>query len=160
MNWDAAGAVGEIVGAIAVIATLVYLARQIALNAEMARAAQNKSIMDSWEGFNNLILASSEIPELLSILRYNSHELSDPQSVQAHHFAYRILNTAVAAELSYANKQLSKDEFGIHKQSVVALLKKYPGLVPYVLEIYDQYPDLWNYEIYDSIRDLRQKPTQ
>ena len=29
MNWDAAGAIGEIVGAVAVIATLVYLARQV-----------------------------------------------------------------------------------------------------------------------------------
>jgi len=29
MNWEAAGAIGEIVGAIAVIATLAYLATQI-----------------------------------------------------------------------------------------------------------------------------------
>jgi len=29
VNWDAAGAVGEIVGAIAVLITLVYLAKQI-----------------------------------------------------------------------------------------------------------------------------------
>ena len=107
MNWDAAGAVGEIVGAVAVIATLVYLARQIALSAEMSRAAQNKSIMDSWEGFNNLVLSSPEISELLSLLKIDNHELSEPQLVQAHHFAYRILNTAVAAELSYTNKQLS-----------------------------------------------------
>ena len=29
MNWEAAGAIGEIVGAFAVLVTLVYLARQI-----------------------------------------------------------------------------------------------------------------------------------
>jgi hypothetical protein len=29
MNWDAIGAIGEIVGAAAVVATLFYLARQI-----------------------------------------------------------------------------------------------------------------------------------
>ena len=29
MNWDAIGAVGEIIGAIAVVVTLFYLARQI-----------------------------------------------------------------------------------------------------------------------------------
>ena len=29
MNWDAVGAVGELVGAVAVVATLVYLARQV-----------------------------------------------------------------------------------------------------------------------------------
>jgi len=29
MNWDAIGAVGEVVGAVAVVVTLLYVARQI-----------------------------------------------------------------------------------------------------------------------------------
>ena len=32
MNWDALGAIGEIAGAIAVIATLFFLARQLQVN--------------------------------------------------------------------------------------------------------------------------------
>ena len=32
MNWDALGAMGEIAGAIAVIATLFFLARQLQVN--------------------------------------------------------------------------------------------------------------------------------
>ncbi len=32
MNWDALGAMGEIAGAIAVIATLFFLARQLRMN--------------------------------------------------------------------------------------------------------------------------------
>ena len=155
MNWDAIGAVGEIVGAVAVIATLAYLARQIALSTEMARAAQNKSIMESWEDFNNMILSSPEIAELLSLLKNESNELSDAQLVQVHHFAYRILNTAVGAELSYANGQLSKEEFDVHKQSVATLLEKYPGFVNHVVEIYDQYPSTWHYEIYEPIRNRK-----
>ena len=39
MNWEAIGAVGEIVGAIAVIATLIYLAIQIKGSARAARSA-------------------------------------------------------------------------------------------------------------------------
>lgn len=38
MNWDAAGAIGEIVGAIAVLATLAYLAIQIRQSTEAQRA--------------------------------------------------------------------------------------------------------------------------
>ena len=37
MNWDAIGAVGEIVGAIAVVVTLAYLAIQIQQNTRMMR---------------------------------------------------------------------------------------------------------------------------
>lgn len=32
MNWEAAGAIGEIIGAIAVVATIAYLARQLSAN--------------------------------------------------------------------------------------------------------------------------------
>lgn len=39
MNWDAIGALGEIIGAIAVIATLIYLTIQIRESARASRAA-------------------------------------------------------------------------------------------------------------------------
>lgn len=45
MNWDAIGAIGEIVGAIAVVATLVYLARQIQQNTRVSRAEMTKDLM-------------------------------------------------------------------------------------------------------------------
>jgi hypothetical protein len=35
MNWDAIGAIGEIVGALAVLITLIYLAMQIKQNSDM-----------------------------------------------------------------------------------------------------------------------------
>ena len=48
MNWDAVGAVGEIVGAIAVVATLVYLARQLRQNTASVQA----SAYQTWVGAN------------------------------------------------------------------------------------------------------------
>jgi len=48
MNWDAIGAVGEIVGAVAVIITLLYLASQIrqATRATQAASVQTASALD------------------------------------------------------------------------------------------------------------------
>jgi hypothetical protein len=40
MNWEAAGAVGEIIGAIGVIASLLYVAMQV-------RASNNASLIES-----------------------------------------------------------------------------------------------------------------
>jgi hypothetical protein len=55
MNWDAIGAIGEIIGAIAVVSTLFYLAVQIRQSAKVAREQahyhmlQNQvSTMDRW----------------------------------------------------------------------------------------------------------------
>ena len=44
MNWDAAGAIGEIVGALMVVVTLVYLSRQI----KQHGVATTSNSMDSW----------------------------------------------------------------------------------------------------------------
>jgi hypothetical protein len=44
MNWEAIGAVGEAVGAIGVIATLVYLAAQIRQNSNVVRSATRQAV--------------------------------------------------------------------------------------------------------------------
>jgi len=46
MNWDAIGAIGEIVGAVAVFITLVYLSLQIRQNAIQARVSTATSQRD------------------------------------------------------------------------------------------------------------------
>jgi hypothetical protein len=46
MNWEAIGSIGEIVGAIAVVATLGYLATQIRSNTRALSAQTRHSISD------------------------------------------------------------------------------------------------------------------
>jgi len=38
MNWEAIGAVGEIIGATAVVLSLIFLAQRVRQNSSMARA--------------------------------------------------------------------------------------------------------------------------
>lgn len=62
LSWEAAGAIGEILGAAAVVATLFYLARQVAHANSVARSAARQAIsqmnVDSW--------AASIDPQVLS----------------------------------------------------------------------------------------------
>ncbi len=46
MNWTAIGAIGELVGGVAVIGTLVYLAMQIRQNTKMNASAIRQSFYD------------------------------------------------------------------------------------------------------------------
>jgi hypothetical protein len=52
LNWEAAGAVGEILGAASVVATLFYLARQVKQTTSVSQAAARQAIsqmnVDSW----------------------------------------------------------------------------------------------------------------
>ncbi len=77
MHWDAIAAVGEILGAMAVLATLVYLAVQVRHNAATAAAAIYESALS---GFNDLNLTVASDAELASIL---SRGMAEPDSLDA-----------------------------------------------------------------------------
>ena len=49
MNWEAISAIGQIVGAIAVVVSLIYLAREIRTNARSARVASLHDV-NRWLG--------------------------------------------------------------------------------------------------------------
>jgi len=51
MNWQAIEAVAEIIGAIAVLATLLYLARQIQQTGRYAKASTQQVLVDEWNRY-------------------------------------------------------------------------------------------------------------
>ena len=66
MNWEAFGAIGEILGALAVVATLMYLARQMRQDAK----ATTGEAMGSWlADYNNMVLEISRDPEFSKLIR-------------------------------------------------------------------------------------------
>ena len=64
MNWDAIGAVGEIVGASAVVLSLAYLAVQIRLQNRESRASTVTHLTEQW---NSATLAVAQNGELAKV---------------------------------------------------------------------------------------------
>ena len=60
MNWDAIGAIGEIVGAIAVVVSIVYLAIQISSNTRTMRANAGFEATHSWASTNEALAHSPD----------------------------------------------------------------------------------------------------
>ncbi len=109
MNWDAIGAVGETVGALGVIFSLVYLALQIRQNSKLLTqntqvARANASIHSSSQGanFTRAIAFNPTIARIWSTPAANLHQLeeSDRRSydfmlisqiidIDANHFLFR-----------------------------------------------------------------------
>ena len=95
MNWDAIGAVGELLGALAVLITLFYLARQIIQNTEEIRSANYHGVTDS---FNELNLAVAKNPDLARVFRLGNEDyekLSEDEQYQYGffmHATFRILD--------------------------------------------------------------------
>ena len=89
MNWEAIGAVGEIVGAIAVIVTLGYLAVQIRQNTRTVRASTHHGISRE---LNELNIAFGSDPAVSSLLLRGSEDYS--QLDHDERFQYTLLMRA------------------------------------------------------------------
>ncbi|MDA1371680.1 MAG: hypothetical protein O2971_13095 [Proteobacteria bacterium] len=61
MNWDAIGAVGEIVGALAVILSLLYLSSQVRQTNKLANNNSLQAVLQSEMNFASIIMENAEI---------------------------------------------------------------------------------------------------
>ena len=64
MNWEAIGAIGEIVGAAAVFLTLIYLALQIRQNTSSVRLAAVDAAITHVSNVRQGIFADAEVTEI------------------------------------------------------------------------------------------------
>ncbi len=68
MNWDAIGAVAEILGAIAVVVSLLYLALQVRQTTAVARATAFRSIFDGVTNHNNYMFGPTNVDLVIRCL--------------------------------------------------------------------------------------------
>lgn len=66
MNWDAIGAVGELIGAVAVLITLIYLALQIRQNTAATKVQIRQAIADSQAANINLRATDERLPMIIA----------------------------------------------------------------------------------------------
>ena len=65
MNWEAIGAIGELLGAIAVLVTLIYLATQIRQNTKSVTTATYDSVMSVYTQTNATVAGNRDIASIL-----------------------------------------------------------------------------------------------
>jgi hypothetical protein len=81
MNWDALGAIGELIGAVAVVVTLLYVARQIHQANAQTQARARYSFIEAYGHMNSSI---TENKDVASIFRrgLKEHELDEDEGIQ------------------------------------------------------------------------------
>ena len=66
MNWDAIGAIGEVIGAIAVVVTLLFVARDIRQNSRSLSIAALRDTTAQWNHWSNMIASSSDLADIVA----------------------------------------------------------------------------------------------
>ena len=118
MNWDAIGAIGETIGAIAVIATLIYLASQIRQLKQQNAQATLQHIADSMNQFMDM-LASETNASLVVQGKESYKNLSEVDKLRFFAIYARFINTIGTGTL-----QISKTFSSSERDETIENLKE------------------------------------
>lgn len=106
MNWDAMGAIAELVGATAVVLTLVYLARETAKNSKAIDATSSRSVVLHTSSFNAEIARD---PELTRIF-LKSYQLEEHEYTEEEWFKFVLAATSLIQQWQV---QIMQGELGL-----------------------------------------------
>jgi len=130
MNWDAIGAVGELLGASAVLVTLIYLAVQIRQNTSAVATATYESTMT---GFNDINIVVAGNPALASVLDrgcQNPDSLNSEEVVQFNFLLRCYTNQWWKLFKLYERGSLPASEWSIFAKEAAQFLEQ-PGCKPF-----------------------------
>ena len=130
MNWEAIGAIGEIVGAFAVVATLIYLASQTKLNRQATelntqalRSSARTEASRYWSEETIRLALSPDMATILDQGMIDASKLSDEhrQRLIAWYTQHLIAKDALFHQ--YKDGTLPDDAWDAHRLVLVGVLK-------------------------------------
>ena len=127
MNWDAVSAVGQIVGALAVVISLIYLAVQMRQNTRAVRGTSFQAVTDAFNQFNLSIAHDKELARIFRLGSQGIGNLDEDQQIQ---FAFLCLSAVRIFDTMYHQSKLGTGELGLWRaeERALATLLQYPGI--------------------------------
>jgi hypothetical protein len=147
MDWNAAGAVGEILGAVAVFLTLLYLATQIRQTNKMARFETTREIMAQFNACNHLCATDATIRDVL----LKKGELSVGEAEQLYSYVDMQCNAWATAQMAFNEGLVDQALFGGVVRDVGVAMSRWPSLRQPAERWLSNYPELKDLEIFKAI---------
>jgi hypothetical protein len=106
MNLEQWGAIAEIIGAIAVVATLAYLAVQIKQSSNATRSSNATTVLINTQNLAQAPMMDRELAEIILRAIAGEEEMSPPDKLAAYAWFYQLLKTGELAHQSYLHGEL------------------------------------------------------
>ena len=103
MNWEAIAAIGQIIGAFAVVLSLAYLATQIRQNTSGIRRGSTADAIAAFREWNSLMIADSSTRQVFIRGAGGMENLSDDERAQFWATIFNFLKTAELLHFQYLN---------------------------------------------------------
>ena len=130
MSWDAAGAIGEIVGAAAVVITLVYLAAQVRGANRAVRTSIRDSAFRQIQDWNNQLVSEPELPLVFQLGLEQADSLDEAQRARFMHLSYSFVKLYENLYLHHVDGSLPDDAWEGTKTTFMVYMGR-PGLREY-----------------------------
>jgi len=154
MNWEAVGASGEVLGAILVAITLIYLIVQVRQNSASINATTNQSNL---AGFNQINIVLAQDPKLAAIVLKGTEDpasLSEEENLSFTWVIRSYLNLYLNLYEQYLHGTCPEYLWMRHARELKTMTST-PGFIA-VLEIDSSFQDLYNYiDTIDEIPGFR-----
>ena len=138
MNWDAIGAVGEGLGALAVIASLVYVASQIRLANRISVREARAELIDTIQAIYRLPLEHPRLAELDVKLQSRDATYTPEEAYQARALALLWITFLSKVNGTHESGLLPDIVFNIYVNNLSMQLQKQPGLAFFLFEGYKE----------------------
>lgn len=112
MNWDAVGALGQVVGALAVVLTLVYLAAQVRQNTNGVKIGATAGAIAAVREWNYLLISDSSVRNVFRKALHGLENLSEDESAQFGAFTLNFIKIAENLHFQYVNGALDPSIWG------------------------------------------------
>jgi len=126
MTWEAIGAIGEIVGAAAVVLTLIYFSLHLRQGTSNIRAASYQSASQGRTSFRMAVAGDKELTRVLRLGLIDPSQLDEDDLLRFHILLVEEFRIAQSA-FFLKEDGLADPEFWEHERFMIATYKKTPA---------------------------------
>ena len=125
------GNLGEFLGAIAVVATLIYLGIQVRQNTRSSYATRQHTVQSEFSRMHEQVAGNAALAELVARCRNSSlDELSPVEDERAQSFTNQAINTYGSIEIAYRAGQFDRYVYDAYCRDFRRFFHMYPALAP------------------------------
>jgi len=126
MNWQALGAIGQVVGAVAVVVSLAYLAVQVRQSTAAMSAQAAHDALAAVREFNQSFMTNPAMARIFSLGADDPSSLNETELQQFPHLVFNFFKTAEALHAQFVRGTLDADTWRAWEQ-VFMTFGKTPG---------------------------------
>jgi len=121
MDWDAIGAVGEVVGALGVVFSLFYLGNQLRRSTNHARAESGRDLSDLYPIHHSLVAS----PDQIDVQRRGYHDynnMSKDDQARFHHYLSPLFNQMEAVYRAHQEGLIADAQYEAWRASLLSII--------------------------------------